>query len=90
MFISKVSGAIDTLERAVLKALLDEPLKPIHIAEILGLDAIPKRPDGRPTNTSNHVVTGILFRLEQKGFVSQAHPYADWEITDLGRKHVHS
>lgn len=89
MFRSEVSGAIDTLERAVLKSLLDDPLKPIHIAEILGLDAIPKRPDGSRTSASNHVITGILFRLEQKGLVRQCNRYAPWKITDLGRKHVH-
>ena len=84
----KVSDAIFTLEQSVLKTLLKEPLQPVRIAEILGIDAIPKRLDGRRTNTSNHVVTGILFALEQKEFVSQSHPYADWAITDLGRKHV--
>lgn len=87
MFGSKVAGAIDILERAVLKTLLDEPLKPIHIAEILELDAIPKRPDGSRTNTSTHVITGILLGLERKEFVRQSR-YGPWEITDLGREHV--
>ena len=57
MFISKVDGAIDILERSVRKALLNEPLQPTSIAENLGIDAIPKRPDGRRTSSSNHVIT---------------------------------
>lgn len=84
----KVSDAIDTLERSVLKTLLNEPLQPVCITKNLGLDAMPKRLDGRRTTTSNHVITGILFGLEWKKFVSQDYTYGPWEITDLGRKHV--
>ena len=86
--LKKVSDAISTLEQSVLKTLLNGPLQPVRIADILGLDAIPKRLDGRPTSISNHIITGILFGLEWKKFVHQIHRYGPWEITDLGRKHV--
>ena len=85
---SNVSNAIFTLEQEVLKTLIGGPLNPIEIASRLGVRAIPRRPDGSRTNTSNHVITGILFGLEQKGFVKQFQPNAPWELTDSGRKYI--
>ena len=90
MMNNNVSSAIFTLEQEVLKTLLEGSLKPVDIASHLGLDAIPKRPDGRRTNTSNKVITGIPFGLEQKGFVKQPQPYDPWELTKLGRQRIMS
>lgn len=83
-----VSNAIFTLEQEVLKTLLNGPLTPIEIAEFLGVEAIPRRPDGSRTNTSNHLITGILFGLEQKGFVEQHRTYGPWALTHSGRRNI--
>ena len=83
-----VSDAIFTLEQEVLKTLLNGPLTPVEIAESLGVEAIPRRPDGSRTNTSNHIITGILFGLEQKGFVEQHRAYGPWELTHSGRRNI--
>lgn len=88
MMNNNVSNAIFTLEQEVLKTLLRGPLKPIDIASRLGVKAIPRRPDGSQTNTSNHVITGILFGLEQKGFVKQLQAYDPWELTNSGREYI--
>lgn len=88
MMNKNVSNAIFTLEQEVLKTLLEGPLEPIDIASRLGLDAIPKRPDGRRTNTSNHIITGVLFGLEQKALVKQPQSGGPWELTNSDRQKI--
>ena len=45
-------------------------------------------PDGSRANTSNHIITGILFGLEQKGFVEEHQAYRSWELTHAGRRNI--
>lgn len=84
----KVINAISSLEQEVLKTLIDGPLKPEHIASILGTEVISKRPDGKPTGIANPIITGILWGLEKRSLAKQSSPYDSWEITDSGKEYI--
>ena len=84
----KVSSAISSLEREVLKTLLGGQLQPADIASILGTEVIVERPNGDATGTQNPIIIGVLWGLERRKLVKQPNPRAPWEITDLGKKYI--
>ena len=85
---AKVSSAISSLEREVLKTLLGGRLQPKEIASTLGTEVFTKGARHKGKRMSNPIVMGILWGLEGRELVKQPKPKAPWKITDLGKKYI--
>lgn len=80
-----VSSAIFSLEQEVLETLLDGPLQPAKIAQILGTDVFRESLTTGKKRQHNPLIRGILWGLEKKKFVKQDGSHSPWELTELGK-----